>query len=320
MTTTRDRVLKSLEIGWGDFVVEVGGGHEPFVRSDLILDKYPFDNLHRSQDLVHAAPVMIADASYLPLPDAGCDLIFASHIIEHLPHPEAFLTEVARCSRRVYLEFPGRNRELMFGWAMHEWLVEVEGVHLTFYRNDIPQLFGDFFHRNYDFLLDAWMMRRHTEVNSHLYAESSQITWEIAELGAFKHLTQISAHGRDKIDKTQIAEVDYELKQLATLSAQKVLPPRLFAKLVELRRRKRRGVPRPVTAQLLDRLMCLHCRRSRSLTLRSANQIVCRSCEASYGQRGGLFDLDIASSVTEELKPTQASRLQLTTEHHTLLN
>jgi hypothetical protein len=154
-----------------------------------------------------------------------------------------------------------------------------------------------------------------------VYAESGQITWEIAEVGAFKHLVQVSAHGRDKIDKTQIEEVDYELKQLATLGAQKVLPPRLFAKLVELRRRKRRGAPRPVTSELLDRLMCLHCRQGGTLTLRSATQILCRSCGASYGQRGGLFDLDLArSSTAGELKASQASRLQLTTEHHTLLN
>ena len=91
MTRTRAEVLQNLEIQPDDFVVEIGGGHEPFWRSNIICDKYPFDNIHRSQDLVHSAPVLIADAGRLPLADASCDLIFASHIIEHLPHPDTFL-------------------------------------------------------------------------------------------------------------------------------------------------------------------------------------------------------------------------------------
>ena len=77
-------------------MVEVGGGHEPFHRSQLIFEKYPFDDIHRSQAIVYAAPVIIADAVRMPLPDKGCDLLFASHIIEHLPEPDQFL---ARCQR-----------------------------------------------------------------------------------------------------------------------------------------------------------------------------------------------------------------------------
>ena len=66
MTSTREEVLASIEPGKTDFVVEVGGGHEPFHRSQLIFDKFPFDNIHRSQALVHRAPVIIADAARLP--------------------------------------------------------------------------------------------------------------------------------------------------------------------------------------------------------------------------------------------------------------
>jgi hypothetical protein len=142
--STKTQVLDSLGIRRGDFVVEVGGGHEPFHRSDLNIDKFPFDNLHRIYGIVYHAPTVIADAARLPLPSAGCDWIFASHLIEHLPRPESFLEEIQRCSDKVYLEFPALNRELMFAWACHEWLVVPDGSHLVFYRNDIPQLFGDF--------------------------------------------------------------------------------------------------------------------------------------------------------------------------------
>jgi len=83
------------------------------------MDKFPFENVHRSEGLVHAAPVIIADPMKLPLPDHGCNLVFASHILEHIPSPDRFLEEVKRCSDRIYLEFPSARRELMFAWSYH---------------------------------------------------------------------------------------------------------------------------------------------------------------------------------------------------------
>jgi len=38
-------------------------------------------------------------------------------------------------------------------------LIRLEGQHLVFYKQNIPQLFGDFFHRNYDFLFEACVTR-----------------------------------------------------------------------------------------------------------------------------------------------------------------
>ena len=113
---TRDQVLNRIEVDKHDFVVDIGGGHRPFWRADIVIEKYPFDrNPHRDQPMQFpGVPVIKADALSLPIPDRGCDLIFASHIIEHLPDPARFLAEIKRCSQKVYLEFPSRKRELMF--------------------------------------------------------------------------------------------------------------------------------------------------------------------------------------------------------------
>ena len=291
MTSTRAQVLRTLRIDADDFVVEVGGGHDPFWRSNVIFDKYPFDNLHRADDLVHRAPVMIADANCLPLPDRGCDLLFASHIIEHLPTPDRFLGEVQRCARFVYLEFPARHRELLFGWSMHEWLVEVRDTHLTFYRNDLPQFFGEFFHSNYDFLLDAWMLRRHADLNRHAYCESAALTWEIAREGAFEHVTGSSPRGKARVNRAASVEVEYSWRQLGVLVLQKLLAKALLDRAVQAWRRRRRGAARVVTQALLDRLACPACRTG-ALTL-AGDVVHCRSCGAEYRRRNGLFDLDV---------------------------
>lgn len=289
-TTTRQDVVRSLPISKDDFVVEVGGGHEPFWRSDLIFDKYPDEQLHRSQPLAHAAPVMIADAVRLPLPDAACDLIFASHIIEHLPDPGRFLAEVERCASHVYLEFPAANRELMFAWSFHRWLVEVDGTDLTFYRNDVPQLFGAFFHRNYDFVLDAWAEQRHLELNSHVHCRSSELTWRIAEVGAFEHIRARSARGEERVNGAPRSSVRYTWRQLASFAALKTLPEPWLDGLVSLWRRRRRGRPREVRQDLVARLMCLECGRTALRLVGEA--IVCEECGARYEQRLGLFDFD----------------------------
>jgi hypothetical protein len=293
--STRAQVLDSLDIRRGDFVVEVGGGHEPFHRSDLNIDKYPFDNLHRLYGIVYHAPTVIADAARLPLPSRGCDWIFASHLIEHLPRPELFVEEIQRCSDRVYLEFPALNRELMFAWACHEWLVVPDGSHLVFYRNDIPQLFGDFFHANYDYLLDAWAMQRHRDLNAHVTCESEALTWEFAEIGAFEHAAGLSATGQDRLIRAPERPVRYTARQLAVLVAQRSLPDRLLKRLERGVRARRAGEPKRVTEDLIDRLACVRCGASELELTPRAERAVCRACATEYGRRGGLLDFDVSS-------------------------
>lgn len=47
------------------------------------------------------------DGSRLPFDDNSFDLVYASHVIEHVPDPRSFLAEIARVSRAlVYVEVP----------------------------------------------------------------------------------------------------------------------------------------------------------------------------------------------------------------------
>ena len=86
---SRQEVLDNIDITETDFVIDVGGGHRPFWRADLVIEKHPFDqSLHRNQPMQFpSVPVIKADALAMPVPDGGCNVVFASHIIEHLPDP-----------------------------------------------------------------------------------------------------------------------------------------------------------------------------------------------------------------------------------------
>lgn len=73
------------------------------------------------KDVAHgtAGVVTYADAEKLPFPDGSMGAVLASHILEHLPHPEKALGE--------WLRVVGGDREALFivtpsWWAPHTWL------------------------------------------------------------------------------------------------------------------------------------------------------------------------------------------------------
>lgn len=287
---TREQALQSIAFKPGAFVVDVGGGHRPFGRADVIFEKHPFEEAHRIAPVTHGAPIIIADGARMPLPDGGCDGVFCSHVIEHMPDPGVFVRELKRCAEWVYLEFPSRLRELMFAWSFHEWLVVASGTHLVFYRNDIPQLFGDFFHRGYDAVFDAWNMQRHDDLNDWTFCRTADLTFEMASESAFEYAVAVSATGKDRVTEAPIQSARYDWNQIARLLADAVLPTSTRDKLVGMVRRRRQGSIRPVTDTLVRRLMCLNCRRQE---MRLEAEVIQCSCGVRYGKRSGLFDFDV---------------------------
>lgn len=287
----RDQILSSLPVGDTDFVVEIGGGHMPFYKTKLILDKYPFENLERWSDTKKIAPMIKADAIKLPLANNSVDVLFASHVLEHVDQPERFLSEAQRCARMIYLEFPSPRRELMYAWSFHRWVIEISGTRLIFYKNDIPQMFGDFFHRNHDLLLEIWSEHRFEELNNHIFGETQRLTAEFPAKTALEYVLERCPPRSGHVNFATIEKKPYLVSQLAKLFLFGLTPAAAIERKNELaswwNRRKEVGM----SPRILEKLICQRCRERRLEFVNEA--IECRACGARYEQTRGVFDFDV---------------------------
>ena len=108
-------------------VLEIGPGHNPWFRSDVLCEKYLKDNTERQGDLVRdGRPLIHSDACNMPFEDKSFDFIFCSHIMEHVEDIEGFLKEIQRVGKAGYLETPNYLFEQTVGTTTHKWAFWVE--------------------------------------------------------------------------------------------------------------------------------------------------------------------------------------------------
>ena len=92
-----------IQDGWR--VLDVGSGHNPHPRADVLLDKHLQDDTERS-----GKPLKVdkernfveGDAESMPFKDKEFDYLIASHIAEHVGNPEKFCKELMRVGKGVY--------------------------------------------------------------------------------------------------------------------------------------------------------------------------------------------------------------------------
>jgi len=297
----RSTVLAQLPISPSDFVVEIGAGPTPFWHTKLIFDKYPVENKERHGDIRNIAPVIKADAVKLPLRDQACDVLFVSHVIEHLNDPARFIEEAKRCSRRIYLEFPTVVRELMYAWSFHKWLVVIEQGKLVFYKNDIPKLFGDFFHAHYDFLLDFWSEYRFEELNASMYLETNNLTYTISPKTALEYVLERSARGDQKVNfrsqygQTGTGKIVYPITARLKMLLWIITPAIMVRARNRLAQRRNSSTRYELTEAIVARLLCQRCRTGSLRPEHNASNrhIICTGCGERYTATDGVFDFDL---------------------------
>lgn len=115
-----------LSIKKSDRVLEVGGGHNPHPRSNVVVDKYTGnDNQHRVTDLkvLRHQQFMEADGEHLPFKDLEFDYVICCHVLEHVPNPHRFLAEQFRVAKRGYIETPSLLGEYLAQKDSHKWIL-----------------------------------------------------------------------------------------------------------------------------------------------------------------------------------------------------
>ena len=130
-----------------DFVLEIGSGHNPKARSDILCDKFIGDDEQRGGAIVTDRPMVEADGQFLPFADATFDYVICSHVLEHVEDPAQLIAELERVARRGYIETPSEIGERIYGWHYHNWVVNLVDGCLMLRKNEKKSQFGQLFHR-----------------------------------------------------------------------------------------------------------------------------------------------------------------------------
>ncbi len=128
-----------LHIKKSDYVLDVGGGHEPHERANVVVDKYDENNnYHRSGNIkvLKKQQFLCSDGEDLPFKDKEFDFSFCCHVLEHVDDPLKFVNELARVSKRGYLETPSLIAEYLIPKESHRWVVQEVDNKLVMYEKD----------------------------------------------------------------------------------------------------------------------------------------------------------------------------------------
>lgn len=125
MKIRNPRNRQDLRINKNDNVLEVGGGHNPHPRSNVVVDKFTDTNYHRSGDIkvLKNQTFLQADGENLPFKDKEFDYVICCQVLEHVENPEKFLAEQFRVSKRGFMETPSLLGEYLFPRESHKWII-----------------------------------------------------------------------------------------------------------------------------------------------------------------------------------------------------
>lgn len=125
MKTRNPKSRFDLKIGKHDNVVEIGGGHNPHPRANVVVDKFVESNYHRKTYIKKYKHQQFfpADGQNLPFEDKEFDFAISNQVLEHVDNPAQFLKEQMRVAKCGYIETPSLIGEYLFPKKAHKWLI-----------------------------------------------------------------------------------------------------------------------------------------------------------------------------------------------------
>ncbi|HGJ66448.1 TPA: class I SAM-dependent methyltransferase, partial [bacterium] len=139
-----------MNIKSNDLVLEIGSGHNPKPRSDVLCDKLPEDDTERGGKIVLDRPFLACDGQFLPFADKSFDYIICCQVLEHAEEPSIFISELMRVGKAGFIEVPTEISEKLYGWEYHKWLFSQDNSgKLLIKKKTQRNQFGQLFHQLY---------------------------------------------------------------------------------------------------------------------------------------------------------------------------
>ena len=116
---------RTLNIAFSDKVLEVGPGGSPHCRSDIFLEMEFIDEkeaaIQRSNSprLETDKRIIYYDGNNFPFKDKEFDYVICSHVVEHVPNVDKFISELERVAYKGYLEFPTIYYDYLYNIPTH---------------------------------------------------------------------------------------------------------------------------------------------------------------------------------------------------------
>jgi SAM-dependent methyltransferase len=125
-------------------VLDVGSGHSPHPRANVLLEKLIEDDRERAGARIDQADarLVVGDACAMPFEPGTFDYAIASHIAEHVDEPAELSRELVRVARAGYIETPGWLGDMLLREDFHRWRVSRYGAGLRFQEVTNPRPLG----------------------------------------------------------------------------------------------------------------------------------------------------------------------------------
>lgn len=169
--------MYALPVKSTDQVLEIGSGHNPHPRSNILVDRYLHDDTQRQRKKIrHDRPLVICKGEQLPFPNKSFDFILCSQILEHTKDPIQFTQEISRVGKAGLIIVPSIIRERLFGWYYHKWMFYTKENTLYFTPKE-PQeqtQFTPFMHRLFSNSIDfqSSLYSKEKQLNKYFYWEN----------------------------------------------------------------------------------------------------------------------------------------------------
>lgn len=294
-------MIVKLPVGREGWVLEVGSGHNPHPRSDILVDGLLESDAEREGGLKRDRPLVVAFGEALPFKSKSFDFAVCSHVLEHALDPLALTAEVQRVAKAGYVETPSSISERLFNWPYHRWLVDLKdgGIVMRPKRSE-DVVFGFFFHElNMAYWEFRWFLRRHKDLFNVRYFWTGRIDCRVEgapeadkpredfnkEMEARD--AQIPEAKRDVGRRIRSRELVNRL--VASVKAVLLAAERLPIRLANARRRRS-------WQSFLESALCCPACKDRGELRASGQARTCSACGRTFRKKDGVWDFRLAAA------------------------